>query len=74
MSLNPEACTTVDSTAASGRRPTLAHGPAPDKARRHAKTDNYYYEPLYPDSPQGKIFGAEPILGIFISDLCSQSN
>ena len=37
-------------------------------------TYNYYYEPLYPAFPQRKIFEAEPIIHIFISELCSQSN
>jgi hypothetical protein len=32
-------------------------------------TDNYYYEPLYPASPQRKNFGAEPIMGMFISEV-----
>ena len=34
-------------------------------------TDNYYYEPLYPARPQRKLFGAVPIIRIFISKLWS---
>jgi len=37
-------------------------------------TDNYYYEPLYPAWLQGKIFEVDPIIHIFISELCFHSN